>query len=389
MSVARRFDRIEAPQWASTKFEKTPEGYLKGRAAVTNIGVFPYLQADGTVLWELRHPDDVFAPETLESFSMLPVTNEHPGELVTADNIKQYQVGNLGDYAINVDNMYLACDMIIQEKNAIDEVMQGKRALSVGYSCEVVDESGTWLGVPYDRRQKNIRGNHVAIVDKGRAGETAVIKLDAADAILIQDAVPRIVEDIDPKEEFMADLKKIKLDGVEYDAEAAVITALHNATEKADTLQASLDALTAEKSALEAERDTLKVQADEMKGKVAELEAQKADANKINELVLRRVHILDAAKSAGVEIADGMSEQDIQKAVILSVFKTLSLDGKDSVYVDACFDSAVLTLTERADAANRATGTDPVPQTNADEGEKYDADAARKRYLASLTKKEE
>ena len=44
----RRFDNIDNSQWMTVPFERTTEGFLKGRAIVTSIGVFTYKRKDGT-----------------------------------------------------------------------------------------------------------------------------------------------------------------------------------------------------------------------------------------------------------------------------------------------------------------------------------------------------
>ena len=38
----KRFDNIDYSQWMTVPFERTAEGFLKGRAIVTSIGVFTY-----------------------------------------------------------------------------------------------------------------------------------------------------------------------------------------------------------------------------------------------------------------------------------------------------------------------------------------------------------
>ena len=67
--AVRRLDVVEVPDWIASKFEFTPEGHLKGRAAVTNIGVFSYRYGDGKVVKELRLPEEVFDKESMTSLS--------------------------------------------------------------------------------------------------------------------------------------------------------------------------------------------------------------------------------------------------------------------------------------------------------------------------------
>ncbi len=38
----KRFDNIDNSQWMTMPFSATAEGFLKGRAIVTSIGVFTY-----------------------------------------------------------------------------------------------------------------------------------------------------------------------------------------------------------------------------------------------------------------------------------------------------------------------------------------------------------
>ena len=76
----RRFDNIDRSEWMTTPFERTTEGFLKGRAIVTSGGVFTYKRADGSLQRELRLPEEVFALATLESLKLKPVTLNHPTE---------------------------------------------------------------------------------------------------------------------------------------------------------------------------------------------------------------------------------------------------------------------------------------------------------------------
>lgn len=145
----KRFDNIDNSQWMTLPFERTNEGFLKGRAIVTSIGVFTYKRKDGTIQRELRLPEEVFSVRTLESMKLKPVTLNHPTELVTSDNADKLQVGSLGDnpswtkewehknWQEVTDGINCAIDMIVTRKDAIDAVLNGKNALSMGYTCDL------------------------------------------------------------------------------------------------------------------------------------------------------------------------------------------------------------------------------------------------------------
>ena len=366
MSV-QRLDVVEVPDWIASKFEVTPEGYLKGRAAVTNIGVCTYRYGDGQIVRELRLPDEVFKPESMETIKNKPITIDHPKEFVTVDNIENFAVGMSGS-EVRTDNIYLSVDLLIHKPEAIQAIKDGKKFLSCGYSCDVEASSGRWLGVEYDAIQRNISYNHISAVENPRCGETAVIKMDhmdAADAVLVE----KIEEDIMADK---VDELNQKLDEVEK----------LNATLNKDNaeLQAKLDALVSEKTALEAERDTLKDKVDGLETKVKEVEAKVLDAASIAEKVTAKVALIDQAKALEVEAKADMSDLDIKKAVIMKIFPKAVLEGKSDAYIDARYDSALEYKAESAEASVRE-----LNQESHSDNKDVVAEAKAK-YLAQLKK---
>ena len=400
----RRFDNIDNSQWMTIPFERTAEGFLKGRAIVTSIGVFTYKRKDGTIQRELRLPEEVFSPETLNSMKLKPVTLNHPTELVTADNADKLQVGSLGDnpswtkewhdrsWEEVTDGINCAIDMVVTKKDAIDAVLNGKNALSMGYTCdlEIAQPGATWCGVEYDFIQRNIRYNHCAIVDSARAGDNAKIELraDSEDAVL-EDIVTRT----DGGETM---LKKINLDGIDYEAEESVIKALN--AEKARADKAEKDACESKKtmdkkvadmekkvtefekriSELEAERDSAKEKADSATAELEKVKADSADPKRLDEAVKAKMELLHNAEKAGVEVKADMSDMDIKKAIIVSQFPKANFDGKDDVYVEARYDATVEMISVKNDGAVRQATADLPPETRADEND------AREKMIARM-----
>lgn len=382
MDSVSRVDMSIAMDFMQERFEKTPEGYLTGRAVVTNVGVFPYMQKDGTVRRELRLPEEVFDSMSMDSLKMMPLTNGHPAEMVNVENVKKYQVGFIGD-TLYTDPYHISVPVTITDPKTIEDVQSGKRALSCGYAVDLEEKPGNWMGVEYDCIQRNIRYNHVAIVDRGRAGDAAVLKLDSIDAYGVD---VHHNDKARSKEEPM--LKKITLDGVEYEAEESVIKALHSSQSKLDEATKAHDQLKKDHSAAIAERDTLKDQNEQLRKDNEEL--KKAQPEVVKHAVDARMHLIDAARKVGVELKSDMSDSDIKKAVIVKAFPKSAekLEKADDVYVDARFDAALEDLEAREDAAekNRAAATDLPPagdkgdETKTDE---FNADAARERMMAS------
>ena len=393
----KRFDNIDNSQWMTTPFERTNEGFLKGRAIVTSIGVFTYKRADGTIQRELRLPEEVFSPLTLNSMKLKPVTLNHPTELVTPDNADKLQVGSLGDnpswtkewhdrnWEEVTDGINCAIDMIVTKKDAVDAVLNGKQSLSMGYTCdlEMAQPGSTWCGVEYDFIQRNIRYNHCAIVDSARAGDNAKIELraDSEDAVLEDIMVTKI--DGGTK----MSLKKIKLDGIEYEAEESVIKALN--AEKARADAAENDACETKKtmdkkvadmekkvtefekriSELEAERDSAKEKKDAAEAELEKVKADAADPARLDAAVKAKIELLHNAEKAKVEVKEDMSDMDIKKAIITSQFPKANFDGKDDVYIQARYDSAVEMMVEKNDAAIRQATSDTPPETRVDEND--------------------
>lgn len=393
----RRFDNIDHSEWMTTPFERTTEGFLKGRAIVTCCGVFTYKRADGTLQRELRLPEEVFAPATLESLKLKPVTLNHPTELVTPENADILQVGSLGDNPSSTNQEYnwegkatdwekltdglnVAVDMIITKKDAIDAVINGKQGLSMGYTCdiEMAEPGSTWCGVEYDYIQRNIKYNHCAIVDAGRAGDNAKIELrvDSADAVLEDKLVT--------KDGGTKMLKKINLDGIDYEAEESVIKALNTEKKRADDAVAELSKFkedsAKELSVMTAERDTQKERADKAEEDLAKAKAEALDSTKLDEAVNARIELYKNAEKAGVEVKNDMKDADIKKAVIAKVFPKANLDGKDSAYIDARYDATVEMLAERADSNSRQVLADTL-NNHADS-----VDDARQRMIDKMKK---
>ena len=395
----RRFDNIDNSQWMTMPFSRTNEGFLKGRAIVTSIGVFTYKKKDGTVQRELRLPEDVFSIETLDSMKLKPVTLNHPTELVTSDNADKLQVGSLGDnpswtkewhdrnWQEVTDGINCAIDMVITRKDAIDAILNGKQALSMGYTCDLeqAQPGATWCGVEYDFIQRNIRYNHCAIVDSARAGDNAKIELRA-------DSDDAVLEDMVTKSDggTKMELKKINLDGIDYQAEESVIKALNAEKARADKAEKERDDACGEKktmdkkvadmekkvtefekriSELEAERDSAKEKADGLEKELEEAKSDSADPKRLDEAVKAKMELLHNAEKAGVEVKEDMSDMDIKKAIIASAFPKANFDGKDDVYIQARYDATVEMLCEKNDGETRRVTSDMPPENRADEND--------------------
>jgi hypothetical protein len=167
--------------------ERRADGTIRVDAHLTKTGVFQYMQRDGSVRRELRLPEDVFDTASMSSFEGVPVTNDHPPGMLTAKNARQFQVGSALGTPIR-DEDHMRGRLAVTDADTIGAMESGKTQVSCGYTCDCVEKPGVHplYGV-YDAIQKNIRGNHVAIVDRARAGITAAARMDG---MMVLDGIP-------------------------------------------------------------------------------------------------------------------------------------------------------------------------------------------------------
>lgn len=189
---------------------------------ITKVGVFPYLGKQissdcepNKIYWVLRPKEELFKKETLDSLKLIPLVNEHEmlGKDCTPAEEKGIE-GILGENVSHNDDTIFS-DIKIFSEDMKEKIKGGKKELSLGYWCDYEKQSGTYNGQRYDYIQKNIIGNHLALVDKGRMGSDVRVYDKAEDKkVYTYDALSDIdIEKMEYKkteeeEKKMADEKK-------------------------------------------------------------------------------------------------------------------------------------------------------------------------------------
>jgi hypothetical protein len=369
--------------WMVEKMQTTDEGFLTGRAIATNVGVFPYVMEDGSVLYELRDANEVFHPDSVASLKKVVLTNDHPDVMVNAENSKELSVGFTGD--VRQDQFHLAPSITITDKDAIQDVMAGKKGLSCGYTADVVMESGNWMGINYDAVQKNIRYNHLAIVDRGRAGDAAKLKLDSVDSVGVQQ--------IDNKQvKGSAIMPKFKIDNVDYEVDAAVHSYVKDKEKELATVKKDSENALSEKdkelATVQAKADQFEEKCDTLEKEITELKDNQVSQEKIDAAVKERVDLNTYAEKAGVEVKEDMSPTDIKKAIVIAVSPAAKdkLDSCDDTYIEVRYDGAKEALDDKVDPTlgqdslkHNDSGTGKTP--NGKPVEKGDSDNAYDRMV--------
>ena len=160
---------------------REPEGYLIClNVPVARTGTQDYLPSElglsgmgGRMIPVIRPESEVFSPACIASFEGMPVTDDHPSapEGVTAENIRRLQKGHAHNVRRGTgdESDLLLADLIVTDPALIEEILNGKREISCGYNYTLCEEDGRFI-------QREIRGNHVAVVDAGRAGPRVSIR---------------------------------------------------------------------------------------------------------------------------------------------------------------------------------------------------------------------
>jgi uncharacterized protein len=160
----------------SENIHKTPEGYLLcvgvpiGRVGEMEYGKdeLPIEAGPNGIILVTRSEEELFSAATIASFEGKPFTIKHPEEFVDAENWKDLAKGHMMNVRRGEGEQKddLVADIQITDAFTISLVEEGLRGLSCGYEAEYIQTgTGTWL-------QKKIVGNHLALVEEGRAGDS-------------------------------------------------------------------------------------------------------------------------------------------------------------------------------------------------------------------------
>ncbi|MFL1549752.1 DUF2213 domain-containing protein [Pseudomonas sp. D47] len=163
-----------------TQREYTDEGFLRVPGRVARTGIQEYLARElgldgdpNRIVRVYRPEEEVFNDASLNTYDASDITSPHPPLLVTALTYKGVAVGVVRGPGRR-DGDFVVCDLIVKDQKTIDEIIGGKCELSAGYTAVYDETPGvTEDGEAYDYIQRDIKINHVAIVERARAGANA------------------------------------------------------------------------------------------------------------------------------------------------------------------------------------------------------------------------
>jgi hypothetical protein len=323
-----------------------------------------------------RPEDEVFAQDSVHSFLLKPITDDHPKDPVNAANWQNLAKGvNAGALR---DGEYLAFDLVLMDKALIDAVGNGKRELSNGYSSEIEFGDGVAPdGQPFQATQRAIRGNHIAVVDKGRAGSECRIG-DAAHC----DAAPQIAFDgqtytRDASGDIVStqrsDASSSQTGSGRQDGEAGMATKTINfdglpveVTDAAEAvirkLEGQVKTLTDAKAQSDTKVGELTATVSTKDGEIAALNKKIEDSvltpAQLEKMVADRSVLIGQAKGIDAKIVtDGLTEAQIRKAAVVSQFGDAA-SWMDDAAIGGAF--AVLAKDVKVDPVRDAITATPV-----------------------------
>jgi len=356
---------IQARDFMSlTSRQMTTEGYMVAPGNLARTGVQTYrayelgLDADGMDPMKIirlhRPPEEVFSPASMASFESKPITVDHPPVAVTADNWAELAKGEVRD--VGQSGELMTGTLLIKSRDAIEALQAGKAELSNGYTFELDMTPGTTAdGREYDGVQRNIRGNHVALVDAARCGSACRI----ADSQLNLEG------------KTMADAKrKVTVDGIPLEVEdtaADVIGTLVKQRDEARDAMAAMQPKAAEADGLKVALDKAHADIEVMKKDVITPEARDAMVAEWAKLIGDAKRLVPDLTTDGKtclairrEVIGALIAKDATaKAVADAVLAGKALESAEPEHVRATFNAlAAAVKTEAADTVVDANDAD-------------------------------
>lgn len=348
----QRFDRTYIKD-----YKETPEGYLAfSDVPITRSGVFPYRRNDGAISHEAKLPDEILSDHTVSTAQSKAVTDDHPNGLVTVENHQQLAKGfSHTDARVDGDKMLVS--FTVTDSALINKIKNGKREVSIGFLSDIKQESGVYEGVTYDSVQRNIEINHIAIVDKGRAGSEIGIRADSAAWQIEEGGQTMPTYKIDSKDYEVDPVVKAHLETQQAKLDAADLK-----LKEVDTLQGRVDAHEATIAAKDKE--------------IADLNEKAMSADEMDEKIAERIALVEETKTFLGDSFDytGKTDREVKEAVITSVNAEFKADSKSDDYVNAFYDA---TVGAAQTTGFTSTGNNSMFTRN-DGADKGDKDVAKK-----------
>lgn len=149
------------------------------------VGVFPYSgrsispEAEQDKIYMVYRPaEELGTNECIDSFKLIPWIDNHVMLGSEEDGLtpsEQKGVQGVIGQDVYFDGEILKGNIKVFSQAMANLIANGKKELSCGYRCRYEYAPGTYNGIAYDYVQREIRGNHLALVENGRMGPDVAV----------------------------------------------------------------------------------------------------------------------------------------------------------------------------------------------------------------------
>lgn len=375
----------------SPHLEKTNEGYLLCRdVPISKVGVFEYTELESGIKGKngrvqmSRTADELFKPETIQSFNAKPVVIGH-ARFADPDNWKDITIGVVQNVRQGEGDQadLLLADLLITDRKGIELVESGElREVSCGYDAHSIEDA---IG---EGHQEGIVGNHVALVSKARCDGCKV--RDGAMTVSIKTLLRRLFRDGD-EERFDEMLDKVEVTekgevedeeivppvDPESSKEDRLAVLEHEYQELAQKLQAIYDKVMVEEvEDEEVEEESEEENEVEVKDEdeVEKVEEEQAEAEETEEIVEdeEAQRILADAETVcqGMKRPQGDSKNGkFSRNQLERIMRTALKDGGVTAFGDAStLEGKALEIALTASAMQARSKNNPIAKSNFKDG---------------------
>jgi hypothetical protein len=153
---------------------------------ISKVGVFPYMGyqlgktgEDARRVFQVYRPaEELSDPEAMDSFRLVPFIDDHT---MLGDGPGLTPAEKKGVHGVTGDRVVFEGDTLYSNLKVFSSSLtkkidkDRKREISLGYRCVYDFTPGVFQGKAYDAVQRRLRGNHGALVDKGRMGSNVAV----------------------------------------------------------------------------------------------------------------------------------------------------------------------------------------------------------------------
>ncbi|EMO69748.1 DUF2213 domain-containing protein [Leptospira santarosai] len=332
--------------------------FARYKGVLSKPGVLDYPELNRK---ELIPEEELFHADTKRSFRGVPMVltdrqNLHPGK-IDSDNFREHIVGALGDN-VREESGQLVAEFTIYDRETSRRIDSGELSqLSIARTMIPVEKNGSHKGKEYQVIQTNIRGNHVALTPRGRAGKDARV-LQRTDSKEDKMAVVSYRADSDGKDhdipsEVAKDIEVLKSKKEELSQSAKEKDdKIKDLEEKIKTLSGEsgkdsskeIEDLKRELEIMKALSQTAKQEADAWKKKAEELQTLKPD--ELDKAVKERAKLIEQGKAIVGDSEDfsGLSNSQIKDKIISKALpypSDMRSDSITDVVREAQFSAAI------------------------------------------------